>query len=211
MPTPPRHLGSLILACLAMLVAAGCSTVPERGDTTLDRAESAYRRGDFETASQLARSVEASSTGTTREEAAYVRGLADARTGRIAEARGGFEIAARSNDPDLADRARRSLEALEGAAAPPPRTAAPEIASRGGYTVQAGAYSRESTARTRAAELETVVRGTGYGPAMVRRISSRRGALWAVQIGRFPDRRQAGAARDRLGHPEWAIEAIGES
>ncbi|MGA0287145.1 MAG: hypothetical protein ACO3QA_08945 [Phycisphaerales bacterium] len=53
-----------------------------------------------------------------------------------------------------------------------------------------------------------MARSAGFGSASVRRISSRRGTLWAVQIGRFTDRRQAGSARDRMGHPEWAVEAI---
>lgn len=205
MPSTPTRRVPLVLACLPLLLAAACAGSPDRGSPTLDRAEGAYRQGDFETASQLARSVEQDSYGLPREEAAYVRGLADARLGRVEDARRAFDIAARSNDRDLADRARRSRDALAGA------SSAADFAgsSGGGFTVQAGAFAREATARSRASELDAAARRAGYGPASVRRIASRRGTLWAVQIGRFPDRRQAGAARDRLGHPEWAVEAIG--
>lgn len=211
-PTTTRRadFASLVLIVLVGLPVAvapcGCSTTPDRTPATLDRAESAYRRGDFELASQLASSVEQSSTGLVAEEAAYVHGLATARLGRTDEARRALELASRSTDPDLANRARRSLTSLDGTSTSGVR--ASSEAMQGGFTVQAGAFSSESAARARAAEVDSMARSAGFGSASVRRISSRRGTLWAVQIGRFTDRRQAGSARDRMGHPEWAVEAI---
>jgi len=206
MPMPPTF--RLLAAVCGVLFAAACSSTPDRPPSTLERAESAYRRGDYETASTLALSLERNSHGPAAREAAYVHGLAAARLGRSAEARRALESAAASGDPDLASRARRSLAALDGSPDADVGEAGGLAPRGGGFTVQAGAYSRETAARSRAAELDALARGAGYGPASVRRISSHRGTLWAVQIGRFGDRRQAGAARDRLGHPEWAVEAL---
>jgi len=203
----PRRLAARLVGAATLALATACASTPDRGSPTLDRAESAYRRGDFETASRLAASVENSSQGGISEEAAYVHGLAAARAGRRAEARRAFEIAAGSLDRDLADRARRSLAALDGTASSAPASTAFGTGPVG-FTVQAGAYGTEAAARSRAAELDAAARRAGYGPASVRRIGSSRGTLWAVQIGRFGDRLQAGRARDRLGHPEWAVEAI---
>ncbi|MHC4832964.1 MAG: SPOR domain-containing protein [Planctomycetota bacterium] len=209
-PSPPSFARGVAAAaaCLLLLAVGGCSTTTDRVPSTLDRAESAYRRGDFDTAARLAASLEGASSGRTGEEAAYVHGLAAARLGRAEDARNALERAAGSSDSDLADRARRSLAALDGGGTST-SVAAEAVPTGGGFTVQAGAFSSESAARARAAELDSAARAAGYGSAVVRRISSRRGPLWAVQIGRFGDRRQAGLARDRLGHPEWAIEAVG--
>lgn len=203
---PCRGLGLRRTAAAALILLGACASTPSGTAPTLERAEAAYRRGEFETASRLAASVEATSTGLASEEAAYVRGLSEARLGRLEDAEQALDRAAGSSDPDLASRARRSLEAFDGPS--DSGVARPSTSARGGFTVQAGAFSSEAAARDRAAELIPVARQAGFGPPTVEAISSRRGRLWAVQIGWFGDRRQAGAARSRLGHPQWAIEAV---
>lgn len=181
----------------------------------LQRASREYEAGRFDAAWVAARECERRSRGVARDEAAYIAGLAAARSGRRSDAEESLAVAAASADADLARRAARSLAVLRGDApafTETARSARPAAGSpRGtGFSVQAGAYSIEANARRRASEIAPLLRGQGVGEAeVVPMIAADGRRLWAVRIGRFSNRLEAGAARSRLGHPEWSIEANG--
>jgi tetratricopeptide (TPR) repeat protein len=227
----------LLFALLgSAILFTACASPPP--STAASDAEAAYRRGDFETAERLAQQAERDSQGLAREEAAYLAGLSAAKQGDLETASRSLRIAAASSDRDLAARANASLGSVEqargeqaasraafrqAAASPDPSvadradrlsgggsTASATASPTSGFAVQAGAFSTQEAARQCAASLADTTRRAGLGEPRVVPIRDRNGrTLWAVQIGSFPDRRQAGSMRDRLGHPEWAIEAIG--
>jgi hypothetical protein len=208
-PTAP--LIPALSAALAILAAAGCSGSPASSSPPqLLQASRDYQSGRFEAAWVAAREGERRSAGVAREESAYIAGLAAARCGRLDDAEASLEIAAASRDADLADRASRSLAVLRGGPDAGPATTPRANSTSGGFTVQAGAYAVESNARRRAEEIAPLLRSQGLGEAeVVPMIASDGRRLWAVRIGRFANRLDAGAARGRLGHPEWSIEASG--
>lgn len=216
-PVARRVLASASLMLLAICLgsAAGCGEKAGQGSpAALLQASREYQSGRFEAAWVTAREVERSSSGLVREEAAYIGGLAAARTGRLRDAEASLRLAAASGDADLADRASRSLSVLrrQGDAAsgsPPPISAsAGDTRSGGGFAVQAGAYASEANARRRAEEISPLLRRQGLGEPRVEPVVASDGRrLWAVRIGRFANRLDAGSARSRLGHPEWSIES----
>lgn len=207
---------SHLLLAICFGVVGGCGEKAGPGSPApLLQASREYQSGRFEAAWVTAREVERSSSGLVREEAAYIGGLAAARSGRLRDAEASLRLAAASSDADLADRASRSLSVLrrQGNAAPgspPPLSAsAGDTRSGGGFSVQAGAYASEANARRRADEISPLLRRQGLGEARVESVVASDGRrLWAVRIGRFANRLEAGGARSRLGHPEWSIESV---
>ncbi len=186
----------------------------ERDSHGLAREEAAYlaglsaaKQGDLETASRSLRIAAASSDRDLAARANASLGSVEQARGEHAASLAAYRQAATSPDPSVADRADR----LSGGGSATAATAISASSSpTSGFAVQAGAFSTQEAARQRAASLADTVRRAGLGEPRVVPIRDRRGrTLWAVQIGSFPDRRQAGSMRERLGHPEWAIEAIG--
>ena len=186
----------------------------ERDSHGLAREEAAYlaglsaaKQGDLDTASRNLRIAAASSDRDLAARANASLGSVEQARGEHAASLAAFREATASPDPWVADRADR----LSGGGSATAATAISASSSpTSGFAVQAGAFSTQEAARQRAASLADTVRRAGLGEPRVVPIRDRRGrTLWAVQIGSFPDRRQAGSMRERLGHPEWAIEAIG--
>ena len=186
----------------------------ERDSHGLAREEAAYlaglsaaKQGDLETASRNLRIAAGSSDRDLAARANASLGSVEQARGEHAASLAAYRQAATSPDPSVADRADR----LSGGGSATAATAISASSSpTSGFAVQAGAFSTQEAARQRAASLADTVRRAGLGEPRVVPIRDRRGrTLWAVQIGSFPDRRQAGSMRERLGHPEWAIEAIG--
>lgn len=236
-PSSRRLASPLLLFALAALTA-GCASPPastntsaaeaayrrgdfetaerlaeqaERESRGLAREEAAYlaglsaaKQGDLETASRNLRIAAASADRDLATRANASLGSVEQARGEQAASRAAFRLAAASPDPWVAERADR-LSGGGSATAAATATVPPS-----GFAVQAGAFSTQEAARKRAASLADTVRSAGLGEPRVVPIRDRNGrTLWAVQIGSFADRRQAGSMRDRLGHPEWAIEAIG--
>jgi len=213
---------SALVAALVVVLAA-CGGASTTGAGRLAAAHSAYERGAFEDAQREAVAAERSSSGVARDEATYLAGLSAARLGRLSDAEASFRSTMTSTDRDLAERARRSLETLlrhegrereiaslagSGRAPIDAATAAPQRGT--GFTVQVGAYAVEANARRRAGEVRDLALRRGLpAPEIVAIRSSDGRTLYAVRIGRFPDRRRAGEAREALGHPEWAVEMVG--
>ena len=229
----------LVLLWSSLCVAIGCESAPKATDTIdaesayrrgdfvsaerlgreamqseqgLPREEAAYiaglsaaKRGDLEAATRDLQIAAASSDADLAARANASLGAVERARGEDSASRQAFRRASTSPDPLIADRAERLAGDARGAGG-----AASTSGPSSGFVVQAGAFSTEQAARARASSLASTVRQAGFGDPRVVRIRSRDGkSLWAVQIGAFSDRRQAGAARDRLGHPEWAIEASG--
>jgi tetratricopeptide (TPR) repeat protein len=186
----------------------------EESGRGLEREEAAYiaglsaaKLGDLDKASRELRIAAASSDADLAARANASLGSVEQARGEVSASRQSYRRAADSPDPEVADRADR----LAGGGSDAGR--APSGASGGptsGFVMQAGAFSSQDAARQRATALAETARRAGLGEPRVLPIRDRSGrTLWAVQIGAFPDRRQAGSMRDRLGHPEWAIEAVG--
>lgn len=184
-------------------------TQSERG---LAREEAAYiaglsaaRRGDLEGATRDLQIAAASTDADLAARANASLGAVERARGEEFASRQAFRRASSSPDPLISDRAERLAGGSQG-----PSDAESPAGRPSGFVVQAGAFSTEQAARSRATALSATSRQAGLGEPRVVRIRARDGkSLWAVQIGAFGDRRQAGAARERLGHPEWAIEASG--
>ncbi len=217
-----RVLASLLVP---LCLAAGCGSAPKasgtsaaeaayrRGDFAaaerlgreaeqsshgLEREEAAYiaglgaaKLGDLDKA---ARNLQIAAGSADTDLAALRQRVA--RRGRAARGEAGasqqaFRRATASPDPWIADRAERLAGSGSGA-----RGAASPSGPASGFVVQAGAFSTEQAARGRASALGSTVRQAGFGEPRVVRILAKDGrSLWAVQIGAFVDRRQAGAAR----------------
>jgi cell division septation protein DedD len=216
-PAAGRTLAAALLAlALSPGLVGGCGEkAGQASPAALLQASREYQSGRFEAAWVTAREVERSSSGLVREEAAYIGGLAAARSGRLRDAEASLRLAAASSDADLANRASRSLSVLRGAgnaasSSPSPLSvSAGDARSGGGFSVQAGAYASEANARRRAEEISPLLRRQGLGEARVEPVVASDGrSLWAVRIGRFANRLEAGGARSRLGHPEWSIESV---
>ena len=231
-----RILASLLVP---LCLAAGCETAPNasgtsaaeaayrRGDFAaaerlgreaeqssrgLEREEAAYIAGlgaarlcDLDKAARNLQIAAASADTDLAARANASLGAVERARGEAGASQQAFRRASASPDPSIADRAER----LAGGGAGGSGSASPS-GPASGFVVQAGAFSNEQAARGRASALASTVRQAGFGEPRVVRIRAKDGkTLWAVQIGAFGDRRQAGAARDRLGHPEWAIESSG--
>ena len=188
----------------------------ERQSTGVKREEAAYlaglasaRLGDLDAAETNFREAAGSSDRDLASRASVSLGSVARAQGEDAEAAAAYRQAAGSPDPSI----RRRASALSGGGgdvADTTRASTGTASAR--FTIQAGAFGGESTARDRARELTPLARQAGLGAPQVRPIRAGDGrALWAVQIGEFPNRVAAGSARDRLGHPTWAIETLGGS
>jgi len=197
----------------------------ERQSTGVKREEAAYlaglasaRMGDLDAAEAKLREAADSSDRDLASRASVSLGSVARAQGEDAKAAAAYRQAAVS--PDRSIRSRATTLAGGGAdlpssgpsASPSSISSTSSTSSGTRFTIQAGAFGGESTARDRARELAPLARQAGLGAPQVRPIRAGDGrALWAVQIGEFPNRVAAGSARDRLGHPTWAIESVGGS
>lgn len=186
----------------------------EESGRGLEREEAAYiaglsaaKLGDLERASRDLRIAAASSDQDLAARAHASLGSVERARGEEAASRQAYRQAVDSPDPSVADRAQRLSGGGSGTGG---ASATSPSGPSSGFVVQAGAFSTQDAARQRAASLADTARRAGLGEPRVVPIRDRNGrTLWAVQIGAFADRRQAGSMRERLGHPEWAIEAVG--
>ncbi len=192
-------------------VAASEALAVEAASRGEPRAEAAYlaglalaREGKLDDSADALRRAAASGDPDLAARAQAALGSVERARGHEAASTAAYRVAARGPDDRIASRADR----LSGGGSSSSRTATTDLES--GFTVQVGAFSTETAARKRAGEVASLARRAGFPSPQVRPITNARGrTLWAVQIGSYGDRRQAGAARERLGHPEWAVETLG--
>lgn len=80
-----------------------------------------------------------------------------------------------------------------------PRSATTSKSAKGGFTIQCGAYVKESDARARARELADDARKAGLPAPEVKRVTGRSGKkLWIVSIGSFKSRTEGKKALSKL-------------
>jgi cell division septation protein DedD len=80
-----------------------------------------------------------------------------------------------------------------------PRSATTSKSSKGGFTIQCGAYVKESDARARARELADDAKKAGLPAPEVKRVTGRTGKkLWIVSIGNFKSRADGKKALSKL-------------
>ena len=75
-----------------------------------------------------------------------------------------------------------------------------------GYTIQFGSYRTKANADTRARQIANLSRGSRMGEVKLRRING----LWKVQLGVFPNRREASQAMNRLSRSDAVVMEIGK-
>lgn len=178
---------------------------------------SAFRIGDMNEAELRLNGVLQSSDRILHASAQALLGQIKLDRNRPAEAATHFEAASRGLIGEDARQARRyaaiahyeagNLEAAERWYEPP--NAAEPIPSRGGFTLQVGAFQDQRRAEQAAAETADVARGHGIGPVTVKpSIDSRGRRLYLVQFGQFPTRQAAAQARSRLGRLDYIVAPI---
>ena len=75
-----------------------------------------------------------------------------------------------------------------------------------GYTIQFGSYRTKTNADTRAQQIASSTRGSRMGEVKIRKVNG----LWKVQLGVFPNRREASQAMKRLSRSDAVIMEIGK-
>ncbi len=106
-PPPRWAVGGLLAGVL--LVTAACDTPPSQSERALDESVAEYEAGRYATAHNRATDVMRTSSGKTRDEAAYLAGLTAYRMGDLAKAEAALLEATQSTDRTTQANARATL------------------------------------------------------------------------------------------------------
>lgn len=141
--------------------------------------------------------------------ACYNAGVAYRNAGDEAKAKEWFArsrgesptMSAAANPPAAASASKPVTAPGNGASAAP-------AAKAGGFAIQVGAFADRSRAEQAASEATPLARNSGLGDAtIVQRKDDRGKRVYVVQIGAFPTRDAAAAARAKLGKLQYIVVA----
>lgn len=206
-----RNLRLMLFTLVTALLAAACAAPPQ-AKSTLQDAINDYNADQYTLAYNKAADLQATSTGTPREEAAYVAGLSAYRLGNRLDAEQRFEVAANSSDANVAGKAKAMLgvvrleQSRNNEAADLLKTASHDLPSD---DAQQAAY--HAAVADRRAESPALYAAPARAPAASTASPVRVApASFALQVGAFQDRKNADDAarqaasiisRNGLGEP----------
>lgn len=228
-PVPASPCATVGVFALVLFLATGCATNRNRSDRALDDSVAEYEAGRYATAHNRATDVMRTSTGKTRDEAAYLAGLTAYRMGDLGTAEHALLEAAQSPDATTAANARATLGLVRLDQDRPDEAAELFTLAASGLTgddnTRAAQYA--STASSRATQVPTatgkLAYPDGYAPdapatsagvfanqAPTYAAPPARAQAFALQVGAFATKERADWAaseilpkleRARLGSP----------